>query len=138
MTSVGPERRVLVVEDELLVAALLQDMLTDLGCAVVGPAARVAEALALIDAEAIDAAVLDVNLNQELSYPIADALVARGIPFLFSTGYGADRIPEGYRGHTILQKPYHGSDLGRALTGLLPAWPLPILGVSPVRGAVAW
>ena len=129
MTSVGPERRVLVVEDELLVAALLQDMLTDLGCAVVGPAARVAEALALIDGEAIDAAVLDVNLNRELSYPVADALVARHIPFLFSTGYGVDRIPGEYASHRILQKPYHGSELGRALRDLFPARPLTIWGV---------
>src|SRR4051794_22900016 len=81
-------RRVLVVEDEMIVAWLLQDMLADLGCAVVGPAARVSQALAMIDAEAIDAAVLDVNLNGQKSYPVADALAARGMPFVFSTGYG--------------------------------------------------
>jgi DNA-binding response OmpR family regulator len=66
-----------VVEDEMLVAWLLGDMVADLGCAVVGPAAGVNQALAMIDPEAINAAVLDVNLNGQLSYPIADALAAR-------------------------------------------------------------
>ena len=90
-------RRVLVVEDEMIVAWLLQDMLADLGCAVVGPAARVAQALAMIDAEAIDAAVLDVNLNGQKSYPVADALAARGVPFVFSTGYETESLPNGYQ-----------------------------------------
>jgi CheY-like chemotaxis protein len=89
-------RRVLVVEDEMIVAWLLQDMLADLGCAVVGPAARVAQALAMIDAEAIDAAVLDVNLNGQKSYPVADALAARGVPFVFSTGYETESLPNAY------------------------------------------
>ncbi|HEX6011198.1 MAG TPA: response regulator [Geminicoccaceae bacterium] len=84
-------RRVLVVEDELIVAFLLEDMLAGLGCAVVGPAARVDQALALLDAEAIDAALLDVNLNGHKSYPVADALAARGVPFVFSTAYHTDR-----------------------------------------------
>ena len=113
------ELRVLLVEDEVLIACMLQDMLTDLGCSVVGPAARVDEALALIETNAIDAAMLDVNLNGELSYPIADALVARGVPFLFSTGYERDRVQDGYRGYTILQKPFHGSELARALISIV-------------------
>jgi len=76
----------------MIVAWLLEDMLADLGCAVIGPAASVNRALAMIDAEAIDAAVLDVNLNGQMSYPIADVLAARGVPFVFSTGYGKDRL----------------------------------------------
>src|SRR6202045_5470871 len=87
MTSPLSGRRVLVVEDETMVAWLLEDMLADLGCAVVGPAAHVNQALAMLDAEAIDAAVLDVNLQGQKSYPIADAIAARGVPFAFSTGY---------------------------------------------------
>src|SRR5450755_3793242 len=85
-------RRVLVVEDEMIVAWLLQDMLADLGCVVVGPAASINEALVMIDAEAFDVAVLDVNLNGKMSYPIADVLASRGVPFLFSTGYDKDRL----------------------------------------------
>ena len=81
-------RRVLVVEDEMIVAWLLEDMLADFGCTIVGPAARIDQALAMIKAEALDAAVLDVNLNGQQSYPLADALVTRGVPFVFSTGYG--------------------------------------------------
>src|ERR1700692_3817867 len=97
MNSSFAGRRILVVEDEMIVAWLLEDMLADLGCAVVGPAVSINQALAMIDAEAIDAAVLDVNLNGQVSYPIADALAARGVPFVFSTGYAKDRLLDGYR-----------------------------------------
>jgi DNA-binding NtrC family response regulator len=119
MNSPFSGRRVLVVEDEIIVAWLLEDMLADLGCAVVGPAARVNQALALIDAEAIDVAVLDVNLNGQKSYPIADALAARGVPFVFSTGYDKDNLLESYRTLLVLQKPFHRSELGVTLAKLL-------------------
>ena len=112
-------RRVLVVEDEMIVAWLLQDMLADLGCAVVGPAARVAQALAMIEAEAIDAAVLDVNLNGQKSYPVADALAARGVPFVFSTGYETESLPNDYQSLRLLQKPFKRSELGDTLAQLL-------------------
>ncbi len=119
-------RRILLVEDEILIACMLEDMLADLGCVVVGPAARVAQALALIDADVIDAAVLDLCLNQELSYPVADALTARGIPFLFSTGYDRSRIRDGYGSLPMLQKPFHERELARVLTAFFPATrPLP-------------
>ncbi len=111
--------RVLLVEDEMLVAWLLQDMLADLGCAVVGPAARVAQALAMVEAETFDAAVLDVNLNGQTSYAIADALTARGVPFVFSTGYAKDRLAEPYRSLMVLQKPFHEDELGAALETLI-------------------
>jgi len=119
MNSPFSSRRVLVVEDEVLVAWLLEDMLADLGCAVVGPAASVKQALAMIDAEAIDVAVLDVNLNGQLSYPIADALAARGVPFVFSTGYDKDRMLDGYKTFPVLQKPFHQSELSDILAKLL-------------------
>ena len=108
-----------MVEDEMIVAWLLEDMLADLGCAVVGPAANVNQALAMIDAEAIDLAVLDVNLNGQMSYPIADALAARGVPFVFSTGYDKDSLLDGYRTFPVLQKPFHQSELGDMLAKLL-------------------
>jgi DNA-binding NtrC family response regulator len=113
------DRRILLVEDEMLVAWLLGDMLTELGCAVVGPASSVNQALAMIDAENIDAAVLDVNLNGQMSYPIADALAARGVPFLFSTGYHKDTLLDGYRTFPVLQKPFHRSILSDTLAKLL-------------------
>src|SRR6202171_5551025 len=86
-------RRVLLVEEEMLVAWLIEDMLADLGCAVIGPASSVNQALAMIDAEAVDAAVLDLNLNGQMSYPVADALAARGVPFVISTGYDKTSFP---------------------------------------------
>src|SRR6202140_1635700 len=119
MNSPFSARRVLVVEDEMIVAWLLEDILSDLGCAVVGPAASVKQGLAMIGAEVIDAAVLDVNLDGEMSYPVADALAARGVPFVFSTGYDKDRLLDGYRVFPVLQKPFHRSELSDILAKLL-------------------
>jgi DNA-binding NtrC family response regulator len=112
-------RRVLVVEDEMLVVWMLEDMLETLGCTVVGPATSVREAMATILAEPIDAAVLDINLHGEMSYPIADALTARGVPFVFSTGYDKSLLPAAYRAFAVLQKPFHTSELGDTLARLL-------------------
>jgi len=112
-------RRVLVVEDEMIVAWLLEDMLAKLGYQAVGPAARVDQALAMINEEAIDAAVLDVNLNGQTSYPVADALTVRDVPFVFSTGYDKTRLLDSYRSFQVLQKPYQQVELRDALAKLL-------------------
>ena len=112
-------RRILVVEDEVMVAWALEDMLAHLGCAVVGPVARVNQALAMIEAEDVDAAVLDVNLDGEKSYRVADALTARGVPFVFSTGYNKNRLQTDYLAFPMLQKPFARSKLGDALMKLL-------------------
>jgi CheY-like chemotaxis protein len=112
---------VLVVEDEMIVGWLLEDMLCGFGCTVVGPAVRVDQALELINLEAVDAAVLDVNLDGELSYSIADLLIARGVPFVFSTGYDRDSLPAEYRSRPVLQKPFHSLELAEALEALLAA-----------------
>jgi CheY-like chemotaxis protein len=113
-------RRILVIEDEMMVAMLLKDFLADLGCTVLGPAARVEQALAMIEAAgALDAAVLDINLNGQKSYPVADALAARGVPFVFATGYSRDSMLNGHREFPLLQKPYRLSKMADALAKLL-------------------
>jgi CheY-like chemotaxis protein len=111
----GERLRVLIVEDEMLVAMNIEDMLLDLGHEVAGLATRLAPALALAGESEIDAAVLDVNLAGEHSFPVADLLDKRGIPFLFATGYGLGGIEERYRGRVVLQKPFRLADLGAAL-----------------------
>ena len=73
----------------------------------------------MIDAEAVDAAVLDFNLNGQMSYPVADALAAHGVPFVISTGYDKDTLPDDYRAGPVLQKPFHRSELSDSLAKLL-------------------
>ena len=108
-------KRVLVVEDESIVAGMLDDMLTDRGVSVVGPAGTVATALALADSEAIDVALLDVNLNGERSLPVAQALQRRGIPYVLATGYIASECND-YPASLVLQKPYLPAQLMSALS----------------------
>lgn len=103
--SGSDRKRILVVEDEPLVAMMLQDMLDDIGFDVIGPAMRVEAALVLINTEPLDAAILDVNLGRERSYPVAERLAAMGIPFAFATGYGAAGV-EWREGAPILCKPF--------------------------------
>lgn len=119
MTGLLTGARVLVVEDEVMVSWMVQDMVSDLGCIVLGPVPSVDQALEIIAAQPIDAAVLDVNLNGQTSYPVADALLALGAPFVFSTGYDGDRVPERYRTFPVLQKPLRRSDLAETLTRML-------------------
>ena len=98
---------ILVVDDELMIAMFLEDVLLDLGCKVVGPAAVVAPALALIQVprEPVDGAFLDVNLRGELVYPVADALIMRDVPFVFVTGYSVHGIDPRYVAIPTLPKP---------------------------------
>ena len=110
--------RVLIVEDEMLVAMNLEDMVLELGHEVAGIASRLAPALALARDGAFDAAILDVNLSGEKSFPVADLLAQRGLPFLFATGYGIQGIEERYRSRTVLQKPFRLADLKAALATL--------------------
>ena len=111
--------RVLVVEDEMLVSMLVEDMLTDFGCSVVGPAPDLDVAMALALGAEIDAALLDVNVAGQAIFPVADALKARGVPFAFASGYGAAGVEGDHRGAPVLQKPFRQIDLERALTGLM-------------------
>ena len=120
MTSNLAGLRVLVVEDEMMVSMLIEDMLDDLGCKVVGPASRLDEAMALAGEAELDCAVLDVNLGGQSIFPLADFLRAKGAPFAFATGYGDAGLREIDKGSPVLQKPFRETDLARVL-GLLKA-----------------
>jgi CheY-like chemotaxis protein len=115
-----PPARILVVEDEALVAFALEELLGDFGYEVAGLAANVRTALKLVAAERIDAAILDVNLGSETVDPVAAALVAAGVPFVFTTGYtSASALPQGFRDRPVLNKPYQPEALRDALARLL-------------------
>jgi len=102
----APGRRILIVEDEAMVSMLLEDMIADLGFELVGPASRIENALELAREADFDAAILDVNLNGVYTFPIAEAIKLRGLPFIFATGYGAGGLPPEYADALILQKPF--------------------------------
>jgi CheY-like chemotaxis protein len=110
-------QRILVVEDDYLVALAVSTMLEDAGAKVVGPIAGAQEAVALIEAaeERVDVAILDIDLNGETSYPVADALASRHIPFVFASGYGVDALDQQYRQYPRCQKPFNHQVLLRAL-----------------------
>src|SRR5665213_387565 len=105
--------RVLIVEDENLVALLLEDMLAELGHTVIGPVARVKRALDMIQREEIDLAIRDVNINGENTYSIADVLAARDVPFLFLTGSANKSLHEPHQDRPPSQKPFQRHDLER-------------------------
>ncbi|MEH6677111.1 response regulator [Phenylobacterium sp.] len=107
--------RVLVVEDEMMVSMLIEDMLSDLGCQVIGPASRLEEAIALVGSSELDCAVLDVNLGGQPIFPLADILREKGAPFAFATGYGDAGLRDVDKGTPVLQKPFRESDLARIL-----------------------
>jgi len=86
----------------------------------VGPVARLDEALEMARGDAIDLAILDINLNGEKAYPVAEALAARNIPFVFSTGYGRNSLPAHYRGRPTLQKPFQQDDLRKLFAQVFP------------------
>jgi CheY-like chemotaxis protein len=113
------QARVLVVEDEYLIRMLLEDMLADLGYAVAAAVGSMDEASEHAANGAFSAAILDVNLDGREIFPVADMLSERGLPFVFVTGYGERTLPERYRNHPTLQKPFQADQLGVALSRLL-------------------
>lgn len=120
-TLVTRFKRVLVVEDELLVAMMIADMLTELGYEVAGTAGNLKAALEKASTLAVDFAVLDVNLNGERSFPAAEALAARNIPFLFATGYGSRGLEHRYTQVPALKKPFDLKALEKAIIELASA-----------------
>jgi len=112
-------KHILVVEDEPLVAMLLEDMLTDMGAHVAGPECAFDAAMARAEADSLDAAVLDVNLSGQKSFAVADILRKRGIPYAFATGYGRSGLEPGHENVPVLVKPYTAADVEQTLTALL-------------------
>lgn len=99
-------RRILLVEDTMLVAEEIKRMLGRAGCHVVGPISTLDQALRAARDEEIDGALIDINLHDRPAYPVADILLDRGVPFAFLTGYSAASLPEKYRGLPCLEKPF--------------------------------
>lgn len=114
------QRRILVLDDEMLVAMMLEDMLLDLEYEVVGPVSTLDDALKYAADEPLDGAILDLNLGGGvLSTPVAEALRARGVPFLLATGYGANAQTDGLGHSGLLGKPFSTSDVEKALGAML-------------------
>ncbi len=115
--------KVLLVEDEALVAMLVEDVLAEQGCSVVAAASRLEEALAKVRDASLDfdVAILDLNLAGETTFPVAEALDRRGVPFVFATGYGAAGLPPEWRARPTLQKPFTAADVASALERAVPA-----------------
>jgi CheY-like chemotaxis protein len=112
--------RILVVEDETIIAMMIQDTLEDWGYIVVGPASRLPKALELVEQGGFDAAVLDVNIAGDLIYPVAKRLDEGKIPIVFLTGYGKSGIHSDYARHPALTKPIDPARLCKTLADLLP------------------
>lgn len=115
MSTSQKRPRVLVVEDEVIVGMLLEDMLGELGCEVAAISTHLDEALRLARTLDVDFALLDINLDGKQSFPVADVLRERGVPFLFATGYGAKILKPPYSGTPTLQKPFQLGDLQRMI-----------------------
>jgi CheY-like chemotaxis protein len=111
--------RVLIVEDDAIIAMMVEDMLTDLGCEIVGTAARLDAAVEKAKTLTLDLAMLDVNLDGAETFPVAEILSQRGVPFVFATGYGAHVTAGRFQDAPTLQKPYESRSLEQALTRAL-------------------
>ena len=118
-----PRCRVLVVEDEAMIAMLVEDMILDFGSEVVGPVAQMNEALGLAREAELDAAILDINVGGAVVFPVAEVLRERGIPFIFATGYGSTGLPPRFLNSPTLPKPFSYDSLADALRVALAGQP---------------
>ena len=114
-------RRILVIEDEMLILMMIEDMLADLGCDSVAVASKIGPAISLIEGQDFDTAMLDMNLNGIESYAVADALTARDVPYFFSTGNSLTNMKDGYRGQDVLKKLFTFEQLSNMLSRSLRA-----------------
>jgi DNA-binding response OmpR family regulator len=120
MMAPGTSRgSVLLVEDETMIRMLVADMLTDLGYNVAAEAGDIEQAVKLAQSAQYDLAILDVNVNGKIISPVAEAVASRNLPFVFATGYGAEGLPEQYRNHPALQKPFRMETLQQAIEAAL-------------------
>lgn len=111
--------RVLVVEDEILVGMAVEDMLRDLGCTLAASAVSLSEAFEKVQTGGFDIALLDVDLQGQKVFPLAEILLARRIPFAFASGYGAAGVPEAFRNLPVVSKPFQIEQLSAALSSAL-------------------
>jgi CheY-like chemotaxis protein len=118
--------RVLIVEDEAMVAMLIEDILDEMGCKVAGIASELGEALTKSEEEEFDIAILDVNLNGARSFRVAEKLAELRVPFVFSTGYGFAGVPAAFHGVPVLVKPFREHDLMDALATALQSAAAPV------------
>ena len=118
MSSDLKKCRVLIVEDELLIAMIVEDVLSDLGCEVVGPEGGLEAAMKLARDEPLDAAILDVTIRGGQVFPVAAILLERGVPFVLASGYGDWALPKGLQNQPRLTKPFDSTDLERALSAI--------------------
>jgi CheY-like chemotaxis protein len=114
-----PGTRVLIVEDEAIIAMTAEDMIEEMGCVVAGVAASIPEALAHAEAGAFDVVLLDINLNGAASTAVAELLAARALPFIFTTGYGPSGPAPGFANIPVVPKPYRADQIGLAICHVL-------------------
>lgn len=115
------DRRVLVVEDEMLILLMIEDILADFGCEAVSAASSVPKAMELIEGQTFDLALLDMNLDGVETYVLADALAAKAVPFAFATGYSNRDKRAGYEDRPMLKKPFNIEEMAKVLADLLEA-----------------
>jgi len=116
-------RSILVVEDEMLLAMDIEELVRAAGCSVIGPVGTIGEAVRKLRETKPDGAILDVNISGEMVFPVADALHEAGIPFMIVTGYTREHVPERHRDRPFLQKPYKAAVLVAMLAEMLGATP---------------
>lgn len=112
-------QRILVVEDETLISIMIESMLEDLGCESVTAAATIHKAVALVNEQVFDAAMLDMNMSGNTSHSVAEALVVRGVPFIYCSGNNSQKVGDVLHPRPVLKKPFREEELATILTDLL-------------------